>query len=1067
MSDPPPNDPRSSAAPRAPKPGDLLDAALAYAARGWPVFPCNPKNKQPLLARDKDEKGKPIPKSGGVTKASLDEGQIRAWWKKWPKALVGLATGHTTTHDAHGDAMPLPHRRLFILDFDPREDADTGEVWTLDRLKRETEEQLGCALPISLTALSPSDGVHLYLLQDDDGPPITNRGNLPEHVDVRGLGGYVIAPPSIMGPDAVKGQSGLRYRWHRREPVGGLAKAPTALIEVLRDKGGKPAADPPAQNPAMPIDRAAAPHVDVDDAVRKYAIAALDGECEEIRKAPSGRRNAQLNTSALKVASLVAAGALNETFARQCVEAAARDNPGNDADSQLIATIDSGWSAGMDNPRDLDEIASAARARSARHYSSRPSGAPRRPAPAASGKSGGPFQNGRAADGLPHAEGPPALSATDVARIERIERAWFDHALSTVEASKEALTRLAWNVGRRIEAGYLDDGEAKEAIWPKCEDVADVSHADIDEAIERGQLKGYDPSAVLLDLKLAKYPLTDFGLAERFRERFGHNFRFTTAKGWLSWDGQRWKLLDQDKDTLPAAVVQAAFDTVRLVQREARRVAQTQVRLALVKRPESRGGMAEAIDEDNDPDETAMDYWIPVGKSFKRLSQLISEFGRKSEVTGKPVAIANLARKDLTAQIEEFDCEQMAINVHNGTLRFAIQTMPDGKRQVSVQLDAHDRADLNTRLAPVVYDPGAECPIYDAMIAWAQPDPATRRYVHQVGGYACSGDTGEHKLWFNYGRGRNGKSTTIDSWCSALGDYSGTIGIESFLDQGIKKRGDAATPDLAKLSGVRMLRASEPERGAKLNSALVKAVTGGEPMSVRALHKGFFDLDPRFKLLMSGNSKPAIPDTDEGIWSRMKLVPWLRHIDKPEDDPYRDQFPDAAASWPTKDPKLTEKIKAAELPGVFRRLIEGLTDYLAGGFVEPQSVIEATADYRDKSDPLARFLRLCTEPAPGERVKSSELHEVFTAWCKAAGEREWQPKGFSDAMEEKGYSKKRSDGMRWEGLKLVRFVHDFVDKDGNVRSDLPDLAADPKPPPIDASGWRPPFGDEDDDIPFG
>jgi phage/plasmid-associated DNA primase len=76
----------------------------------------------------------------------------------------------------------------------------------------------------------------------------------------------------------------------------------------------------------------------------------------------------------------------------------------------------------------------------------------------------------------------------------------------------------------------------------------------------------------------------------------------------------------------------------------------------------------------------------------------------------------------------------------------------------------------------------------------------------------------------------------------------GTIGIESFLDQGIKKRGDAATPDLAKLGGVRMLRASEPERGAKLNSALIKAATGGEPMSVRALHRGFFDLFPRFKL---------------------------------------------------------------------------------------------------------------------------------------------------------------------------------------------------------------------------
>jgi phage/plasmid-associated DNA primase len=134
------------------------------------------------------------------------------------------------------------------------------------------------------------------------------------------------------------------------------------------------------------------------------------------------------------------------------------------------------------------------------------------------------------------------------------------------------------------------------------------------------------------------------------------------------------------------------------------------------------------------------------------------------------------------------------VNCLNGTLRFAIEQLPDGGRKAAVQLDPHRREDLITRLAPVEYDRDAESPLYDGMIAWAQPDPAMRRYVHQVAGYASSGDTGEHKLWFNYGRGRNGKSTSIDSWCSSLGDYSGTIGIESFLDQGIKKRGDAATP---------------------------------------------------------------------------------------------------------------------------------------------------------------------------------------------------------------------------------------------------------------------------------
>lgn len=360
---------------------DLLEAALAYAARGWPVFPCSPRHKAPLLARDKDEAGKDIPNSGGVTKASTDPVQILAWWERWPKALIGLATGHPTAGSGGG-------RRMFAVDFDPRVDEDTGEVWTLERLKAELEAQIGGPLPESLTALSPSGGVHLYLLQpaadgEGGGPPITNRGNLPEHVDVRGLGGYVIAPPSVMGPNAVKGQSGFRYRWHRDGPV---ALAPPALIEVLRTpgKGGKAAVGAGEARQAARGARGALSDVE-SDAVRKYALAALDGECRAVREAPSGRRNAQLNESALKIASLVAAGAIDATIARSSIEAAARDNPGRDSDSQLAATIDSGWSAGMSNPRDLCEVAAAARERASRPgrgaWASGDAGGRLRPAP--------------------------------------------------------------------------------------------------------------------------------------------------------------------------------------------------------------------------------------------------------------------------------------------------------------------------------------------------------------------------------------------------------------------------------------------------------------------------------------------------------------------------------------------------------------------------------------------------------------------------------------------------------------------------------------------------------------
>lgn len=304
----------------------LVTAALDYAARGWPVFPCNPANKQPLLAADKDEGGKSIRGTGGVSKATTDEAQIRAWWRRWPKAMIGLATGH---------------ERMFAVDFDPRHDDATGEEWTLERLKGEVEAQIGVELPPTLAVRTPSDGVHLYFRQCM-GEPIRNRGNLPDHVDVRGLGGYVIAPPSVMS-------DGREYRWLRGRADAPIADAPSELLSILRQRGQSG-----AREASSPL--AAAPMADPGEAIRKYAMAALDGICREVGSAGSGNRNAALNQGAFGAAQLVAAGALSPAVARAAVLDAARANPGRDGPGQIEATFESGWSAGLEQPRDLSDI---------------------------------------------------------------------------------------------------------------------------------------------------------------------------------------------------------------------------------------------------------------------------------------------------------------------------------------------------------------------------------------------------------------------------------------------------------------------------------------------------------------------------------------------------------------------------------------------------------------------------------------------------------------------------------------------------------------------------------------
>jgi P4 family phage/plasmid primase-like protien len=616
--------------------------------------------------------------------------------------------------------------------------------------------------------------------------------------------------------------------------------------------------------------------------------------------------------------------------------------------------------------------------------------------------------------------------------------------VASAERTKDGVTLFAWGMGRRVGAGLIDQDMADDAIDEVADGVEGVSADDIERSFAAGVAKGFDIAPMLLDMRCAGFQRTDLGNAERFNARYGGSFRFTTAKGWLGWDGRRWKVLDQDKDTLPAEVQAAVFDTVRSIQREADFVSAT----GFVE-PD------EPLPEDEKPPIMLATQWHYHRDSGKRigamnritdwksgpviLSELIVKWGRASEGSGRIGCIAGLAKRWVTAPIEDFDRDPLAINVLNGTLRFR----RDKENGSTVTLEPHRREDLNTKLAPVTYDAAATSPIYDDFLAWAQPDAGMRRYLHQWAGYSASGDISEQKLHFWYGLGANGKSTAIDLWAHVVGDYSGTIGIETFLDQGIKKRGEQASPDLARLGGVRMLRASEPERGAKLNEALIKAATGGEPMAVRALHRGFFDLMPLFKLTIGGNYKPDIPGTDEGIWRRMKLVPWNAHVADGD-----------------RDEQLPAKLRA-EAAGVLNHIVRGLLDWLDNGLIEPQAVKDATAEYREASDPLGRFLKLCTVPDPQGRIQSSKLHEVFLAWGKAAGERDWSNKGLAKAMLDKGYQKKASDGMQWLGIRLVREVSDFVDENGKVRDvvpTLPDEAASaptaapdmpPAPPPYD------------------
>lgn len=125
-------------------------------------------------------------------------------------------------------------------------------------------------------------------------------------------------------------------------------------------------------------------------------------------------------------------------------------------------------------------------------------------------------------------------------------------------------------------------------------------------------------------------------------------------------------------------------------------------------------------------------------------------------------------------------------------------------------------------------------------------------------------------MFFLYGTGSNGKSVFVNTLVTILGDYAANAPMETFMDS----RTDRHPTDLAGLRGARMVTATETEQGRRWNESRIKEITGGDRITARFMHKDNFTYPPTYKLVMSGNHKPAIRNVDEAMRRRMHLIPF-------------------------------------------------------------------------------------------------------------------------------------------------------------------------------------------------
>lgn len=281
----------------------LLDAALTYVSKGWPVFPLEPGGKRPL--------GRLAP--NGLHNATTDRECIERWWKTAPDANIGIRTGIAfdvldidgpEALDALRDAMPLAD--------DPADDPNVfGPMVATPR------------------------GWHAYVAPTGRGNTV-NVGGLPG-VDWRGRGGYVVAPGSlktdggtwdwICGPDDPEYGAAAPIRpapeWVRALFERGRTVRPTPAVGIA----------PPSQGGR-------------DSA---YARAALEREIGRVAMAPEGTRNHALNAAAFALGQLVGGGLLDTSEAVNALRLAGQ-RAGLD-NLEALATIRSGLAAGVAQPR--------------------------------------------------------------------------------------------------------------------------------------------------------------------------------------------------------------------------------------------------------------------------------------------------------------------------------------------------------------------------------------------------------------------------------------------------------------------------------------------------------------------------------------------------------------------------------------------------------------------------------------------------------------------------------------------------------------------------------------------
>jgi P4 family phage/plasmid primase-like protien len=438
----------------------------------------------------------------------------------------------------------------------------------------------------------------------------------------------------------------------------------------------------------------------------------------------------------------------------------------------------------------------------------------------------------------------------------------------------------------------------------------------------------------------AHHLTTDQANAQRLKNSFG-SMVFVAAGRWYVWDGVRWVCDESD------------------VYRYA-------CRLSDLIGEEARGFRARAAGYEGSVDPAD----VAEAKKLSGIADALGKWALRSEMRATIEAAVGLVRKMLTMDVGALDSDPWALNCLNGVVDLR-----------TGRLRAHSPDDYITKLVPVRYEPEARCEVWDrALMEIMGGDAAMVAFLGRWFGYCLTADVREQAFVVHWGGGSNGKSTVLETIGEVLGDYAGTAAPGLLA----AAKSDRHPTEIAALFGRRMVTAHESGDGVVLREDFVKQATGGDRLTARFMREDFFEFEPTHKIQLLTNHKPQVRGTDEGIWRRVLLVPYLESFGSLEQVARGER-------GRVGDLTLRDRLRAAgEMQGVLAWLVRGCLAWReSGGLMSPERVRVASRDYRAEQDRVGQFIRECCEVGPELREPLTEgmggLYPSYVAWCREGG----------------------------------------------------------------------------------